>query len=96
VGHIDEALALAREEIISPPLHFQFVLGVPGGIGAREDTLRFMAAQLPAGSTWGVAAVGRFQKPMTEAALKLGHRRIAPYQALGNPDFHLRRRLRLG
>jgi len=77
VGHIDEALALAREELLAPPLHFQFVLGVPGGIGAREETLRFMAAQLPAGCTWGVAAVGRFQKPMTEAALKLGgHARV--------------------
>jgi 3-keto-5-aminohexanoate cleavage enzyme len=77
VGHIEEALTLAREDLLSPPLHFQFVLGVPGGIGAREDTLRFMAAQLPAGSTWGVAAVGRFQKPMTEAALKLGgHARV--------------------
>ena len=26
------------------PLHFQFVLGVPGGIGAREENVRFMAS----------------------------------------------------
>src|SRR6185436_10739773 len=77
VGHIDEALALLTEGFIAPPLHFQFVLGVPGGIGAREEIIRFMAAQLPEGASWGVAAVGRHQKPMTEAALRLGgHARV--------------------
>lgn len=77
VGHIDEALALFVEGAVSAPLHFQFVLGVPGGIGAREEVIRFMASQIPPGSTWGVAAIGRHQKPMTEAALRLGgHARV--------------------
>lgn len=77
VGHIDEALALFAQGHIAEPLHFQFVLGVPGGIGAREDVIRFMAAQIPAGATWGVAAVGRHQRPMTEAAIRLGgHARV--------------------
>jgi 3-keto-5-aminohexanoate cleavage enzyme len=77
VGHIDEAVSLLVEGLLRPPLHFQFVLGVPGGIGAREEIIRFMAAQVPAGSTWAVAAVGRHQKPMTEAALRLGgHARV--------------------
>jgi 3-keto-5-aminohexanoate cleavage enzyme len=77
VGHIDEALSLVVEGLLSPPLHFQFVLGVPGGIGAREDVLSFMIAQIPAGASWAVAAVGRHQKPMTEAALRLGgHARV--------------------
>ncbi|APR81539.1 3-keto-5-aminohexanoate cleavage enzyme [Minicystis rosea] len=77
VGHIDEALALFKEGEIVEPLHFQFVLGVPGGIGAREEVIRFMASQVPAGATWGVAAVGRHQKPMTEAAIRLGgHARV--------------------
>jgi 3-keto-5-aminohexanoate cleavage enzyme len=77
IGHIDEALTLAGEGLLTPPLHFQFVLGVPGGIGAREAIIQFMAAQIPRGSTWGVAAVGRHQKPMTEAALRLGgHARV--------------------
>jgi len=53
------------------------VLGVPGGIGAREEVIPFMVSQIPAGSSWGVAAVGRHQKPMTEAALRLGgHARV--------------------
>lgn len=77
VGHVDEALALHREGHIGEPLHFQFVLGVPGGIGAREDVLRFLIGQVPAGATWGVAAVGRHQRPMTELAMRLGgHARV--------------------
>ncbi|HVY45000.1 MAG TPA: 3-keto-5-aminohexanoate cleavage protein [Minicystis sp.] len=77
VGHVDEALALLKEGAIAPPLHFQFVLGVPGGIGAREDVLRFLISQVPAGATWGVAAVGRHQRPMTELAMRLGgHARV--------------------
>lgn len=77
VGHIDEALSLLKEGFLSEPMHFQFVLGVPGGIGAREEVVRFMVSQVPAGSTWGVAAVGRHQRPMTELAMRLGgHARV--------------------
>lgn len=77
VGHVDEALALHKAGLLGEPLHFQFVLGVPGGIGAREDVLRFLISQLPAGASWGVAAVGRHQRPMTELAMTLGgHARV--------------------
>jgi len=77
LGHIDEALALLSEGLITVPMHFQFVLGVPGGIAAREDILRFMVTMVPSGSTWAVAAVGRHQKPMTELGMRLGgHARV--------------------
>jgi 3-keto-5-aminohexanoate cleavage enzyme len=77
LGHVDEALALFREGLILDPLHFQFVLGVPGGIGARPEVLRFLVTQVPRGATWGVAAVGRHQRPMTELAIELGgHARV--------------------
>lgn len=77
VGHVDEALRLRAEGLLGDPLHFQFVLGVPGGIGAREEVVRFMVSQIPPGATWGVAAVGRHQRPMTELAMRLGgHARV--------------------
>lgn len=77
VGHVDEALSLLKEGLLAAPLHFQFVLGVPGGISAREEVLRFLVSQVPEGSTWGVAAVGRFQRPLTELAMTLGgHARV--------------------
>ena len=77
VGHVDEAIALAKEGVLVAPLHFQFVLGVPGGIGAREEVVRFMQTLVPSGATWAVAAVGRFQQSMTELAMRLGgHARV--------------------
>ena len=77
VGHVDEAIALAKEGLLDAPYHFQFVLGIAGAIGAREDVLRFLVSQLPERSTWGVAAVGRHQRPMTELAIRLGgHARV--------------------
>jgi 3-keto-5-aminohexanoate cleavage enzyme len=72
VGHVEEALALLREGAITTPLHFQFVLGVPGGIGATEENVKYMRALVPEDATWGVAAVGRHQQPMTELAMRLG------------------------
>ncbi|HEU4405389.1 MAG TPA: 3-keto-5-aminohexanoate cleavage protein [Polyangiaceae bacterium] len=72
VGHLDEGLALAREGLLPSPLHVQFVLGVPGGAGARESVLRFLVSELPPGAQWGCAAVGRHQRPLTELAMRLG------------------------
>ncbi|HVK65343.1 MAG TPA: 3-keto-5-aminohexanoate cleavage protein [Polyangium sp.] len=77
VGHIHEALALVKEGLLGAPLHFQFVLGVPGAIMPSEEVVLFMRSQIPAGASWAVAAVGRYQKPMTELAIKLGgHARV--------------------
>jgi 3-keto-5-aminohexanoate cleavage enzyme len=77
IGHLEEALALAEKGLIQQPLHFQFVLGVPGGISAREDNVRAMVSRVPEGASWAVAAVGRFQQPMTELAMRLGgHARV--------------------
>lgn len=77
VGHVEEALAMAEKGLISAPLHFQFVMGVPGGIAANEANLRFLVSRMPAGASWAVAAVGRFQQPMTELAMRLGgHARV--------------------
>lgn len=80
VGHLDEALALHRENRLSPPVHVQFVLGIPGAMAARESALKFLVSELEASGvahTWGVAAVGRFQRPLTELAVQMGgHARV--------------------
>ena len=77
VGHIAEALALSAEGVLRGPLHFQFVLGVKGAIPAREDVVGWRRSMVPSGSTWGVAAIGRSQQPLTELAMRLGgHARV--------------------
>ena len=77
IGHVDEALALRKEGFLSAPLHFQFVLGIAGGAGARPEVLKFLVSQVPEGSSWGAAAVGRHQRPITELAMSMGgHARV--------------------
>jgi 3-keto-5-aminohexanoate cleavage enzyme len=77
VGHVEEALALVREGAIQNPLHFQFVLGIAGGIGATAANVEFLRTLIPGGASWAVAAVGRHQQPMTELAMSLGgHARV--------------------
>ncbi len=77
VGHVEEAIALHAEGAISSPLHFQFVLGITGALAARAEHVHYLEAMIPEGATWGVAAVGRFQLPMTELAMRLGgHARV--------------------
>lgn len=71
-GMVDEALALAKEGLVDLPAHFDFVLGVPGALAATPEALRFLAAKLPAGCTWTVAAMSRFELPFAELAIEMG------------------------
>ena len=76
-GMIDEALALHREGLLDLPAHFDFVLGVPGALAAKPSALAFLRGELPEGSTFTVAGVGRHQLPMAALALELGgHARV--------------------
>jgi 3-keto-5-aminohexanoate cleavage enzyme len=72
VGHIANALALVKKGILSLPLHFDFVLGVPGAMPPSAKNLLLLAESIPAGCTWSVAAVGRHQLPMANLAIILG------------------------
>ncbi len=72
IGHLDNALMLVREGLLTPPHWVQFVLGVPGALGARASVLRFFVSELPSAMHWGVAGVGRHQFPMAELAITLG------------------------
>jgi 3-keto-5-aminohexanoate cleavage enzyme len=76
-GMIDEALALAQEGLLALPAHFDFVLGVPGSLGASAEALQFLISRLPPGCSWTVAAMGRHELPFAEMAIKLGgHARV--------------------
>jgi len=68
----EACLKLAEEGVIDLPAHFDFVMGVRGGIQATEDNLVFMVSKLPRGCTFNVAGIGRHQLPMAEIALRMG------------------------
>jgi 3-keto-5-aminohexanoate cleavage enzyme len=72
MGHISNALALVKQGILTLPLHFDFVLGVPGGIAPTVKNLLLMSESIPEGCTWSVAGIGRAQLPLATAAILLG------------------------
>ena len=59
VGMIRNALSLVKKGLVTGHLHFDFVMGVPGGIPATAENLLHLLRQLPEGATWTVAGVGR-------------------------------------
>src|SRR5947199_2802336 len=58
VGMLDEAMRLRAMGLITDPVQFDFVMGVPGGLGADPAHLVHLVRCLPPGSTWSVAGIG--------------------------------------
>ena len=52
--------------------HYDFVLGVPGGMPAWPDAVEYLASHLPDGATWSATGIGSAHIPVTEAAIRLG------------------------
>ncbi|MCL2171430.1 MAG: 3-keto-5-aminohexanoate cleavage protein [Defluviitaleaceae bacterium] len=58
-GMIDTAIRLAAAGFIKTPMHFNFVMGVNGGIAATTRDFAYLAASIPPGSTYTAAGIGR-------------------------------------
>ncbi len=72
-GMLENAFRLAKQGVLREPLHFQFVLGVPGGMSGDIKNLVHLVSLLPSDRFhWGVAGVGRFQLPLAAHALAMG------------------------
>ena len=72
LGFISQGVKLVEQKLVKEPPHFQLVMGVDGGVPATFDNLLYMVRQLPKNGTFSVAGVGRWQLPMTTAAIVLG------------------------
>jgi uncharacterized protein (DUF849 family) len=69
------AAKLVADGLLKPPVHVQFVLGIPGALPADREVLDFELAQLQRvlpGATWTAAGIGRHQLAVNEWALELG------------------------
>jgi 3-keto-5-aminohexanoate cleavage enzyme len=71
-GHIDIARRLLKEGLLKKPIHYQFVLGVPGGLSGEPRNLQFMADSIGDDDTWAVAGVGRYQLPLAAMSVVMG------------------------
>lgn len=71
-GMIINAIKLCERGYLKPPLHFQLVLGIDGGLPATPKNVVFMVDMLPPGSTWSVVGVGRYSMMMWSMAIHMG------------------------
>ncbi len=74
---IDMALRLHKKGYIKSPMHFDFVMGVNGGIAGDLRDFVFLRHSIPADATYTVAGVGRYEFPLAMAAIiDGGHVRV--------------------
>jgi 3-keto-5-aminohexanoate cleavage enzyme len=72
-GMVETARRLVRDhDADGRHLHFDLVLGVPGGMAGTPEAVLHMASILPAGATWTATGIGRTHLPVTLTALAAG------------------------
>ena len=82
-GFINTALYLVKKGYLTPPLHFNLLLGSLGSIPAGLRDLVYLVDSIPAGNTWSATGIGRFQIGINTAAIIMGgHVRVGLEDAL--------------
>ena len=74
-GMIYNAQYYLKKGVLKAPLHFQFCMGVPGGIAASTKNLMFMKSvmdEVAPDSTWSAFGVGKGAMEILYAAIALG------------------------
>lgn len=71
-GMIGNAKHYIKEGYIQGNPHFQFVLGVSGGLDGTVENLVFLKNMLPENATWSCTGIGKTHMPMLLASLALG------------------------
>lgn len=71
-GMIDMAIRLNRKGYIKSPMHFNFVMGVNGGIQASVHDFAFMLQSIPSDSTFTVSGIGRHEFPLAAMSIVSG------------------------
>ena len=76
-GMVDTAIRLNKQGFILAPMHFNFVMGVTGGISASVRDFAYLVDSLPPNSTYTATGIGRYEFPMaTLAIISGGHVRV--------------------
>lgn len=76
-GMLGIAEYFVKKGHLSTPCHYQFCLGVGGGMAATVENLLYLANHIPEGATWSAFGVGIGHLPIMYSALALGgHLRV--------------------
>ena len=71
-GMLGIANYFVKKGHLSTPCHYQFCLGVLGGMPATVENLMYLVSHIPAGSTWSAFGIGKGHLPILLASLALG------------------------
>lgn len=71
-GMVDTVIRLSKKGYLSEPLHFSFVMGVPGGISGELRDFTYLKDSLPYGATFSVAGIGRHEFSLATASIITG------------------------
>lgn len=71
-GMVENSLRLYQEGVLTGPLHYQFVLGVKGGMAATERNLLFLTEHIPQDATWGAVGLGKQALAISTMAIHMG------------------------
>jgi 3-keto-5-aminohexanoate cleavage enzyme len=71
-GFMGNTAFYIKKHGLKTPMHYQFIMDVPGGIDGTVKNLAFLVDLLPEGSTWSVSGIGKAHMPMLLAALAMG------------------------
>lgn len=66
---------LVKKDLLKPPPHVQFVMGIPNAMPVRRSVLEFLISELQdvlPGATWSAMGVGRHQFEVNKWCLELG------------------------
>lgn len=68
----NNVLQCCKDGILTAPCHFQFIMGIPGGMEGTLKNVSFLLDCMPAGSTWSITGIGRSHMSMLLTGLAAG------------------------
>lgn len=71
-SHIEIAKHYIKQGSLKEPVHFQFCLGIGGGMAATAESIVHMKSLIPAGSTWSAFGIGSGHKEVLLTTMGMG------------------------
>lgn len=71
-GFMGNTAFYVKNHGLKTPVHYQFIMGVPGGLDGTAKNLAFLVDMLPSGSTWSVSGIGKTHMPMMLCGIAMG------------------------
>ena len=71
-GMVYTTLYYLKQGILQKPLHYQFIMGAPGGLDGTVQNLVYLKSLIPEDSTWSAAGLSSAHIPIMLAALSMG------------------------